>query len=68
MDLGKELKLWRLSHGLSKRALAKLLGVSVPTLTRWEEGLVDPRDYHLYRVQELLRKERENARKILQSP
>lgn len=68
MDLGKELKLWRLSHGLSKRALAKLLGVSVPTLTRWEEGLVDPHDYNLYRLEELLRKEREKAQEILQSP
>ncbi len=54
MDLGKELKLWRLRQGLSKRAVAKLLGVSIPTLTRWEEGLVEPHDYNLQRIQDLL--------------
>ncbi|MBC7221895.1 helix-turn-helix transcriptional regulator [Candidatus Bipolaricaulota bacterium] len=54
MDLGRELKLWRLQQGLSKRAVAKLLGVSIPTLTRWEEGLVEPRDYNLQRIQDFL--------------
>jgi len=54
MDLGKELKLWRLRQGLSKRAVAKILGVSIPTLTRWEEGLVEPRDYNLQRILDLL--------------
>lgn len=54
MDLGKELKLWRLRQGLSKRTVAKILGVSIPTLTRWEEGLVEPRDYNLQRIMDLL--------------
>lgn len=54
MDLGKELKLWRLRQGLSKRTVAKILGVSIPTLTRWEEGLVEPRDYNLQRIRDLL--------------
>jgi len=54
MDLGKELKLWRLRQGLSKRTVAKILGVSIPTLTRWEEGLVEPRDYNLQRILDLL--------------
>lgn len=54
MELGAKLKTWRLEHGLSKRALAKILGVSVPTLTRWEEGLVEPHDYNLQRILNLL--------------
>lgn len=50
MDLGRELKRWRLQHGLSKRALAKILRVSTPTLTRWEEGPSEPHDYNLHRI------------------
>ncbi len=60
MDLGKELKIWRLKHGLSKRTLAQMLGVSVPTLTRWEEGLVEPHDYHLHKLREFLEKATKN--------
>lgn len=61
MDLGKELKLWRLRQGLSKRTVAKILGVSIPTLTRWEEGLVEPRDYNLQRIRELLENRTQNV-------
>jgi transcriptional regulator with XRE-family HTH domain len=60
MDLGKELKIWRLKHGLSKRTLAQMLGVSVPTLTRWEEGQVEPHDYHLHKLREFLEKAAKN--------
>ncbi len=44
MDLGKEPNPWRLDQGLRKRGLAKILAVSVPTRTRWEEGLVQPHE------------------------
>lgn len=63
MDLGKELKLWRLRQGLSKRTVAKILGVSIPTLTRWEEGLVEPRDYNLQRILDLLENHTQNGTK-----
>lgn len=54
MDLGRELKRWRLQHGLSKRAPAKILRVSTPTLTRREEGQSEPHDYNLHRILALL--------------
>ncbi len=68
MDLGRELKLWRLQHGLSKRALAKILRVSVPTLTRWEEGETEPHDYNLHRIRDLLERARSQNRGIPQIP
>jgi transcriptional regulator with XRE-family HTH domain len=56
MEFGeRNLKIWRLKHGLSKRTpWRKMLGVSVPTLIRWEEGLAEPRDYNLQRILNLL--------------
>lgn len=42
MDLGRELKRWRLQHGLSKRVLAEILRVSTSTLICWEEGQSEP--------------------------
>ncbi|MBC7220745.1 helix-turn-helix transcriptional regulator [Candidatus Bipolaricaulota bacterium] len=41
-------------HGLSKRILASQIGVSAPTLVRWEEGTAVPTDYNLYRIERLL--------------
>lgn len=53
-QVGARLKRYRLRHGLSKRRLALRIGVSAPTLVRWEEGTVDPTDYNLYRIEQLL--------------
>jgi DNA-binding XRE family transcriptional regulator len=35
----KELKEWREKHGYTRKALAEVLGVKVPTIYRWEKGL-----------------------------
>ncbi|MCS7217294.1 MAG: helix-turn-helix domain-containing protein [Candidatus Bipolaricaulota bacterium] len=52
--LGKRLRDFRLERGLSKRALAKILGVSAPTLARWEEGEAEPHDYNRQKILRLL--------------
>lgn len=54
MEVGDRLRDHRLRHGLSKRALATEIGVSVPTVMRWEEGTAVPNDYNLYRIEQIL--------------
>jgi len=53
--IGERLRRFRLEHGLSKRAVANRLGVSVPTIIRWEEGLSIPNDYNRHKIERLLR-------------
>ncbi len=53
-QVGERLREHRLRHGLSKRALAAQIGVSVPTVLRWEEGAAVPNDYNLYRIERIL--------------
>ncbi len=53
-QVGDKLREYRLGHGLSKRSLASQIGVSAPTLVRWEEGTAVPTDYNLYRIERLL--------------
>lgn len=60
--LGKRLRDFRLEKGLSKRALAKILGVSVPTLSRWEEGHSEPHDYNLHKILRILEGDEDRAR------
>ena len=52
--IGERLKRLRLERGLSKRAIASRLGVSVPTVMRWEEGVSVPNDYNLHKIERLL--------------
>ena len=37
----KQLQKWRRINGLSQAKLAKLLGVDVMTVSRWERGIVN---------------------------
>ncbi|MGC9529299.1 MAG: helix-turn-helix domain-containing protein [Candidatus Bipolaricaulaceae bacterium] len=53
-QIGERLKQFRLQRGLSKRALAGRLGVSVPTVMRWEEGTAVPNDYNRHKIQQVL--------------
>jgi len=52
--LGERLQGFRLRNGWSKRAVAEKLGVSIPSIIRWEEGLVEPNDYNRYKIERLL--------------
>ncbi len=52
--IGERLRRLRLEHGLSKRAIASRLGVSVPTVMRWEEGISVPNDYNRHKIERLL--------------
>ncbi len=53
-SLGPALRRYRLEHGLSKRAVAGYLGVSIPTVMRWEAGEATPNDYNRHKVESLL--------------
>ena len=52
--LGAKLQRCRLRNGWSKRVVAKKLGVSIPSIIRWEEGAVEPNDYNRYKIEQLL--------------
>ena len=53
-QLGKRLQGFRLENGWSKRTTAKQLGVSIPSIMRWEEGISEPNDYNRYKIERLL--------------
>jgi len=52
--LGKRLQGFRLQNGWSKRAIARHLGVSIPSIMRWEEGVSEPNDYNRFKIERLL--------------
>jgi transcriptional regulator with XRE-family HTH domain len=53
-ELGQRLRNFRLENGWSKRATAERLGVSVPSILRWESGDTSPNDYNRYKIDRLL--------------
>ena len=53
-ELGERLRRFRLENGWSKSAIAEQLGVSIPSIMRWEEGISRPNDYNLYKIDRLL--------------
>ena len=53
-ELGRRLQGFRLENGWSKRAIAKQLEVSIPSIIRWEEGISEPNDYNRYKIERLL--------------
>ena len=55
-ELGERLRGFRLENGWSKRTVARRLGVSTPSIIRWEEGIACPNDYNRYKIERLLSK------------
>ena len=53
-ELGKRLNSFRIRNGWSKRAIALQLGVSIPSIMRWEDGTSEPNDYNRYKIEQLL--------------
>ena len=53
-QLGERLRGFRLENGWSKRAVAKRLGVSIPSIMRWESGDAEPNDYNRFKIEQLL--------------
>jgi len=56
-ELGDRLRTFRLENGWSKRATAERLGVSIPSIMRWETGLAVPNDYNRFKIDRLLEPE-----------
>jgi len=52
--VGTRLKQFRLTHGWSKRRTAEELGVSIPSIIRWEEGQSEPNDYNRFKIERLI--------------
>jgi len=53
-QLGARLRGFRLENGWSKHAIAERLGVSIPSIKRWEDGTAEPNDYNRYKIDRLL--------------
>ncbi len=53
-QLGKRLHSFRMRNGWSKRSIALQLGVSIPSIMRWEDGTSEPNDYNRYKIEQLL--------------
>lgn len=53
-ELGTRLRGFRLENGWSKRSIAERLGVSTPSIKRWEDGTAEPNDYNRYKIDRLL--------------
>jgi transcriptional regulator with XRE-family HTH domain len=56
-ELGDRLRGFRLEKGWSKRAVAQLLGVSTPSIMRWEDGSAEPNDYNRHKIERLISSE-----------
>ena len=52
--LAQRMAIYRLLHGLSKRKLAKLLGVAAETLRKWERDECEPEGEKREKLEELL--------------
>jgi len=57
-SLATRLQCFRLTNGWSKRVLAEKLGVSIPSIIRWETASAEPNDYNRYKIEQLLTAER----------
>jgi transcriptional regulator with XRE-family HTH domain len=53
-ELGQRLRSVRLENGWSQRATAERLGVSVPSVIRWETGVAVPNDTNRHKIDRLL--------------
>lgn len=53
-ELGRRLHIFRIKNGCSKRSIALQLGVSIPSIMRWEDGTSEPNDYNRYKIEQLL--------------
>ncbi len=57
--VGIRLRRFRLEHGWSKRRAADELGVSIPSVIRWEQGQSEPNDYNRFKIEALVSQTRE---------
>ena len=53
-SLGQRLRHFRLESGWSKRSVAEKLGVSIPSIIRWEAEIAVPNDYNRYKIEQFL--------------
>ena len=53
-SLGRRLRHFRIESGWSKRMVANKLGVSIPSIIRWEEEIAQPNDYNCYKIERFL--------------
>jgi len=51
---GEKLKTWRRMNNMKQAGLASLIGVSQPTVARWEQGIDRPSDVRLRQIRDLM--------------
>jgi transcriptional regulator with XRE-family HTH domain len=56
MDILRRLDLYRLENRITQEDLAKQLGVSFSTVSRWLNGKTKPRKTQEYHIQKFLKK------------
>ncbi len=64
-QLGRRLNNFRIRNGWSKRAIALQLGVSIPSIMRWEDGTSEPNDYNRYKIEQFLEQQASPADRSL---
>ena len=64
---GSQLKSLRLSVQLSQRGMARLVGVTAPAVSQWENGLTQPTEEHLQAIQDAVEQHRKMLSRLFQS-
>lgn len=54
VQFGKKLRTWRRLNNIKQEALAHMLGISQPNITRWEQGLDTPSPERLSQIKSLM--------------
>lgn len=57
LDIINNLKEIRISKGMTQVDLAKLMGVTMNSIARWEQGANRPSEENLIKLEELLKEE-----------
>jgi transcriptional regulator with XRE-family HTH domain len=60
-ELGQRLRSVRLENGWSRRVAAERLGVSVPSIIRWETGVAVPNDANRYKIDRLFESDEQSS-------
>jgi len=66
-DISELIRELRKRTGLTQEKFAAKLGVTFPTINRWENGRAKPSPLALQRIEELLRTMGENGEDLLKS-
>jgi transcriptional regulator with XRE-family HTH domain len=64
---GSQLKSLRLSVQLSQRSMARLVGVTAPAVSQWENGLTQPTEEHLQAIRDAVEEHRKMLNRLFRT-